>query len=136
MLCTRKKFKPVTTDSGHGYRVYPNILDIFSRKCVGWRLSRSIDAQLTLLNGLIHHSDRGIQYASSEYVECLKHFDISISMSRKGNVYDNAFAESFMKTLKNEEVDMNEYETFEDAYQKGCIHQLGMCLRMNLKRRF
>lgn len=106
------------------------ILDLFSRKCVGWALSRNIDAQLTLdalnmaikerkhlgLIGLIHHSDRGVQYVSSLYVERLEEEDIKISMSRKGNVYDNAWAESFMKTLKVEEVYMNEYETFDDVY--------------------
>jgi transposase InsO family protein len=65
--------------------------------------------------GLIHHSDQGVQYASQDYVDCLKKNNILISMSRKGNPYDNAFAESFIKTLKWEEVYLNEYETFEDA---------------------
>ena len=65
--------------------------------------------------GLIHHSDQGVQYASRDYVDCLGKHDIEISMSRKGNPYDNAFAESFIKTLKVEEVYLNEYETFEDA---------------------
>jgi len=65
--------------------------------------------------GLIHHSDQGVQYASQDYVDCLKKHNIQISMSRKGNPYDNAFAESFIKTLKWEEVYLNEYETFEDA---------------------
>ncbi len=106
------------------------ILDLFSRKCIGWALSRNIDAQLTLnaLNmavaarkslgflGLIHHSDRGVQYASKAYVERLLELGIKISMSGKGNAYDNAFAESFMKTLKVEEVYINEYETFNDVH--------------------
>jgi len=61
-------------------------------------------------------SDQGVQYASHDYVDCLKKHSILISMSRKGNPYDNAFAESFIKTLKVEEVYLNEYETFEDAY--------------------
>lgn len=105
------------------------IEDIFSRKCIGWSLSRDIDTNLTLsalnmaisarqkfdLSNLIHHSDQGVQYASDEYVNKLNELGIKISMSRKGNVYDNAFAESFMKTLKVEEVYLNEYETFEDA---------------------
>ncbi|HEY9246529.1 MAG TPA: integrase core domain-containing protein, partial [Candidatus Methanoperedens sp.] len=69
------------------------------------------------LTGLIHHSDQGVQYASKEYVYCLKEHGIQISMSRKGNPYDNAFAENFIKTLKCEEVYLNEYETFKDAFQ-------------------
>lgn len=105
------------------------IMDIFSRKCVGWALGREINTLLTLsalsmaiskrkvfgFVNLIHHSDRGVQYASGEYVEMLKSHGIKISMSRSGNPYDNAFAESFNKTLKVEEVYINEYETFEDA---------------------
>ena len=67
-------------------------------------------------SGLIHHSDRGVQYASQAYTDRLKELGIVISMSGKGNAYDNAFAESFMKTLKVEEVYIKEYETFEDAY--------------------
>jgi putative transposase len=107
------------------------IIDVFSRRCVGWDLSRNIDTQLTLnallkalqtrktddLKNLIHHSDQGVQYASMEYVNYLKDIGIQISMSRKGNPYDNAFAESFMKTLKYEEVYLNEYGTFNDAIQ-------------------
>jgi len=107
------------------------IIDIFSRKCIGWALSREINTQLTLnalemgiskrksfgLLNLIHHSDRGVQYASNDYVELLQKYGIRISMSRSGNPYDNAFAETFMKTLKIEEVYINEYETFEDAYK-------------------
>ena len=69
------------------------------------------------LTGLIHHSDQGVQYASKDYVNCLKKHNILISMSRKGNTYDNAFAESFIKTLKVEEVYLNEYGTFKDAYK-------------------
>lgn len=105
------------------------IIDVFSRRCIGWELSRYIDTDLTLnalrkafrtrkgdnLKDLIHHSDQGVQYASKEYVDCLKRYGILISMSRKGNPYDNAFAESFIKTLKCEEVYLNEYGTFNDA---------------------
>jgi len=107
------------------------ILDLFTRKCIGWQLGRYIDTQLTLdalhqalckrwnptLQGLIHHSDQGVQYASTQYVELLKDHGFQISMSRKGNPYDNAFVESFMKTLKYEEVYLNEYNTYSDAYQ-------------------
>jgi transposase InsO family protein len=105
------------------------IIDVFSRRCIGWELNRHIDTDLTLnalrkafrtrkgddMKGLIHHSDQGVQYASREYVDCLKRYGILISMSRKGNPYDNAFAESFIKTLKCEEVYLNEYGTFNDA---------------------
>ena len=66
-------------------------------------------------SGLIHHSDRGVQYTSMAFTECLRNHGIQISNSRKGNPYDNAFVESFFKTLKYEEVYLNEYETFEDA---------------------
>ena len=105
------------------------IIDLFSRKCIGWHLSNDIDTYLSLnaldmaiaarqqlgFDSLIHHSDRGVQYASNDYIQKLEEFGIKISMSRSGNPYDNAFAESFMKTLKVEEVYMNEYEAFEDA---------------------
>ncbi len=69
------------------------------------------------LTGLIHHSDQGVQYASHEYVQCLLDHGILISMSSKGNAYENAFAESFIKTLKYEEVYLNEYLSFEDALE-------------------
>jgi putative transposase len=103
------------------------VLDAWSRRCIGWKLSRTIDTHLTLaaLNqaietrqpqaGLIHHSDRGVQYASTAYVERLRTIDARVSMSAKGNPYDNAKAESFFKTLKREEVQLTDYETFADA---------------------
>jgi len=108
-----------------------SILDVFSRKCIGWRLKRDIDTSLALnalnmalqnrkeigFNSLIHHSDQGVQYASDNYVKVLQENGIKISMSRKGNPYDNAFAESFNKTIKVEEIYINEYETFEEAYK-------------------
>lgn len=107
------------------------IIDIYSRKCVGWELSRRIDTDLALnaldmaitkraslgFSELIHHSDRGVQYAAHAYVERLKALGIRISMTQSGNPRENAFAESFMKTLKVEEVYLKEYNTFEDAYQ-------------------
>ena len=106
------------------------IIDIFSRKCIGWDLGRRIDAVLALnalamalserealgFDELVHHSDQGVQYASHEYVDMLEKHGIRVSMSRRGNPYDNAFAESFMKTLKAEEVYMNEYRTFDEAH--------------------
>ena len=107
------------------------IIDVFSRKCIGWKLGRDIDAKLALaaldmalsnrkgtdISNLIHHSDQGVQYASSEYVAKLKENCIRISMSRKGNPYDNAFAESYIKTIKYEEVYLWEYETFDVAHK-------------------
>jgi len=103
------------------------LLDAFSRRCIGWAISRHIDTQLTLaalqmaLNtrtihaGLIHHSDRGVQYAAADYVAVLHAHKIEISMSRTGNPYDNAKAERFMRTLKYEEIYMNDYETLAEV---------------------
>lgn len=162
LLVKRKKFKPITTQSNHGLKVYPNlakdkritkpnqlwvadityiyllygfvylavIIDLFSRKCIGWFLGKNVDTQLTLsalnnaiesrkylgFNELIHHSDRGVQYAADAYISRLNQLNIRVSMGGKGNAYDNAFAESFMKTLKVEEVYIKEYRTFEEAY--------------------
>lgn len=106
------------------------ILDVFSRKVVGWAISLRIDTELTRAalrmaietrrppKGCIHHSDRGVQYAAHEYVDDLNTAGLLISMSRKGNPYDNAWAESFMKTLKNEEVYLWDYKTFEDVKRR------------------
>jgi transposase InsO family protein len=103
------------------------ILDAFSRRVIGWALGRTLEADLTVEAlrkaisrgrvepGLVHHSDRGIQYASKAYTEMLSAHDIRISMSRRGNPYDNAKAESFMKTLKYEEVYRTEYRDYRDA---------------------
>ena len=103
------------------------ILDVFSRRAVGWAVGPDLDTELPLAAleqafaerrpapGLVHHSDRGTQYASHKYVDKLRENGVKISMSRKGNPYDNAFAESFMKTLKTEEVHCNEYATLAEA---------------------
>jgi putative transposase len=103
------------------------VLDAFSRRVIGWALGRTLEARLAVVAlamalaerkpqpGLIHHSDRGVQYASQEYTEMLKRHKAQISMSRKGNPYDNAACESFMKTLKYEEVYRNEYRDFAEA---------------------
>ena len=159
LLCVRKARWIRTTNSTHGYRIYPNvakdmvltglnqlwvadityvrlvrefvylavILDAFSRRVIGWTLNHRIDSALCLTAlvmalrtrtpapGLVHHSDRGVQYASDEYVTALTANSITISMSRKGNPYDNAKAESFIKTLKHEEVLINEYADLIEA---------------------
>jgi len=104
------------------------ILDACSRRVIGWALGRSLENDLALqalrqaleqrrpAAGLVHHSDRGVQYASHEYIALLQAQGITISMSRKGNPYDNAIAESFMKTLKYEEVYRDDYEDLREAH--------------------
>src|ERR1700730_17720680 len=104
------------------------VLDAFSRKVIGWALETHLRAELAIAaldmavaarrptrGGLIHHSDRGVQYACGDYTKILRDQDIQPSMSRVGNPYDNAKAESFMKTLKQEEVDGSAYRDVADA---------------------
>jgi putative transposase len=103
------------------------VLDAWSRKVVGYAISRSMDARIAVAalkaairnrnppKGGIHHSDRGSQYASEAYCELLTAHGLTGSMSRRGNPYDNAKAESFMKTLKVEAVYLAAYEMFEDV---------------------
>jgi putative transposase len=159
LLCVRRRSFVRTTDSRHGFKVYPNlarkmvltdinqlwvadityirlqaefvylavILDAYSRRVIGWELSRSLRAELALgalcmalkgrrlAPGLVHHSDRGVQYAANDYTQLLRDHQVQISMSRRGNPYDNAQAESFMKTLKYEEVYRSDYRDERDA---------------------
>jgi transposase InsO family protein len=159
LLCLRKRKFVVTTDSGHDWRVYPNlaaslemtainqlwladityirlleefiylavILDAYSRRAIGWALDSRMETSLTLAaltmalterrpaTGLIHHSDQGVQYASGDYVAALERHRIRISMSRRGNPWDNARCESFMKTLKAEEVYRSDYRNLAEA---------------------
>jgi putative transposase len=101
------------------------ILDAFSRKVVGWALDRSLASRLAISAleqaivrrqpppGLVHHSDRGVQYASADYVKLVLEHQMIPSMSRPANPYDNASCESFMKTLKREEINANDYHTLE-----------------------
>src|ERR1043166_7670752 len=101
------------------------ILDAYSRKVVGWALDRTLAARLPLQAleaaiaerqpppGLVHHSDRGVQYASGDYVRMLRKHGIIPSMSRPANPHDNASCESFMKTLKREEIYANSYRSEE-----------------------
>lgn len=135
------------------------ILDAFSMKVIGWAISMRIDTELTRTalrmaletrrpqEGCIHHSDRGVQYAAHEYVGDLTAAGLRISMSRKGNPYDNAQAESFIKTLKNEEVYLWDYKTFEDVKnripyfieectkRKGYIQLWDIVHQMSMKQR-
>ena len=161
LLCLRKRlFRPATTDSRHGWRIWPNlarhmeptapnqlwvadityvrlaetfvylavILDAYSRKVVGWALADHLRAELALealemalatrtvvRHGLVHHSDRGIQYACGDYIARLEAAGIQPSMSRVACPYDNAMAESFMKTLKQEEVNGSAYRDLAHA---------------------
>ncbi len=103
------------------------ILDAYSRRVIGWALDRTLETELALAAlrmalsrrsigpGLVHHSDRGVQYASRDYTDLLQSRRIQISMSRKGNPWDNAACESFLKTLKYEEVYRSEYRDLVEA---------------------
>ena len=160
LLCLRvRAFVPPTTDSRHGWQVFPNlvrwikttainqiwvadityvrlneefaylavVIDVHSRRVVGWAIENHLGTILAIralkmalqtrkpAPGMIHHSDRGIQYACAEYVEVLNNHGIQISMSRVGNPYDNAKAESFMKTLKHEEVNGQQYRDIQQV---------------------
>jgi putative transposase len=109
------------------------VLDAFSRRVIGWALDRHLEDDLAIAalemafrrrtppEGLTHHSDRGVQYASHDYTGLLKQHGVRISMSRSGNPYDNATCESFMKTLKYEEVYRQEYRDLADA--RACIER-------------
>jgi transposase InsO family protein len=161
LLCLRRKgFVPATTDSRHGWKVWPNlarrlipttvnqlwvadityvrlaesfvylavVLDAYSRRVVGWAMADHLRAKLALAalhmaldnrevvaGGLVHHSDRGVQYACGDYMAVLERHAIQPSMSRPGCPYDNAMAESFIKTLKQEEVDGHSYRDLAEA---------------------
>jgi putative transposase len=162
LLCRRRRRFVATTDSKHGFHVYPNLarrleltglnqlwladityirlrqefvylaalLDACSRKVVGWALGKTLSTNLTLKAleqaiakrkppaGCIHHSDRGVQYACDQYVKTLLRSGFQISMSLKGNPYDNAKMESFFKTLKQEEVYLNDYRDHHEAGER------------------
>lgn len=109
------------------------VLDVFTRAVRGWCLSRTIDQQLTLdalvmalheRRPQIHHSDQGVQYASSAYVELLQLLGVHISMAAVGKAEENGYAERFMRTIKEEEVDLSEYRDFADAN-----HQIGIFIQ-------
>jgi putative transposase len=116
-------------ETGEGWLYLAAVLDVFSRKIVGWSMGENIDTELvkSALDmavrqrkpdiGLLHHSDRGVQYASGDYQQKLKDLDIVCSMSRKGNCWDNAMMESFFGSLKTECVYQQKYKTREQAKQ-------------------
>jgi transposase InsO family protein len=127
------------------------ILDAFSRRVIGWALERYLDAELTLqalrlalrtremTPGLVHHSDRGVQYACADYIELLIKSGIRISMSRAANPYDNAQCERFMRTLKYEEVYLSDYDTLAEARRsiKHFLERVSdeLCKRVSVQRR-
>jgi putative transposase len=118
------------------------IMDVFTRAIRGWNLSRWLDQGLTLVAlrqaladraPAIHHSDQGMQYAAGDYIELLREHDAQISMAAPGNPEENGYAERLIRTIKEEEVDLSEYEDFADAlgrighfieevYQRKRIH--------------
>lgn len=114
----------------NGFVFLAVILDLYSRKVIGWSISKRIDQALTLNalkmalarrnppRGVIHHSDRGVQYLCKEYTALLLEHGFEISCSARGNPYDNAFVESFMKTLKDNEVYLWAYETLLDVIER------------------
>jgi putative transposase len=161
-LFLKKKRRYVrTTNSEHGFDVYPNlikdlkitrlnqvwvsdityiritngfvylavVIDLYSRKVIGWEISKKIDGELVLgatsmafqkrgcPRGVIHHSDRGVQYLCDKHIKFLNENKFKISCAAKGNPYENAFAESFMKTLKSNQVDLFKYETIVDVIE-------------------
>jgi putative transposase len=112
-----------------GFLYLAVVMDLYSRKVIGWELSRKIDENLTCsalemaiaargdCEGVIHHADRGVQYCSTKYRMLLAEHGLKPSSSRKGNPYDNAAMERFMRTLKQEEVYLRHYETIEDVLE-------------------
>lgn len=159
LLCVRKRKFVVTTDSGHGRKVYPNlaaqmkltgvdqlwvadityirletefvflavVIDAFSRRVIGWELGRNMEDDLTIAAlrkalesrrpppGLVHHSDRGSQYTSGDYIQLLKDHGAQVSMSHKGSPWENGACESWIKTFKSEEVYQQEYRNMAEA---------------------
>ena len=103
------------------------IMDVFTRTIRGWHLSRNLDQALTLTalqralaqhRPEIHHSDQGMQYAATAYVELLQQHDVQISMAAVGKAWENGYAERLMRTIKEEEVDLSEYRDYDDACQQ------------------
>lgn len=113
--------------TNEGWLYLASVMDLYSRKIVGWAMDKTMTKELVIAalkmaykrqkpgKGVIHHSDRGVQYASNEYQKLLKNYNMIGSMSRKGNCYDNACIESFHGILKRELVYQTRYKTREDA---------------------
>jgi len=144
---------------GHEFVYAAVILDLFSRRVVGWAVGPGLETELPLAAlkqalserrpkpGLIHHSDQGTQYASNKYVDELRQNEVKISMSRKGNPYDNAFAESFMKTLKGRKSTATSTPRWprhrrrsgassrRSTIASGCTRRWAMCPRRSSKKR-
>lgn len=112
---------------GNGFVYLAVIMDVFTRAIRGWSLSRDLDTHLTLaaLQAALtlclpetHHSDQGVQYAAQEYVALLHQYHVQISMASQGKPEENGYAERLMRTIKEEEVDLSDYNDFADAYQQ------------------
>jgi putative transposase len=112
---------------GQGFVFLAIVLDVFTRSVRGWALSPACDTELTLTAlrmaladrvPLIHHSDQGVQYAAHAYVDELRKYAIRISMAAVGKAEENGYAERFMRTIKEEEVDLSDYRDFSDAYSQ------------------
>lgn len=111
----------------HGFVYLAVIMDVFTRAIRGWHLDRSLDQNLTLTalrKALethcpeIHHSDQGLQYAATDYTDLLQQHNIQISMAEVGEPTQNGYAERLMRTIKEEEVDLSDYQDYYDAYQQ------------------
>jgi putative transposase len=111
----------------NGFVYLAVLMDVFTRAIRGWHLDRSLDQSLTLTalqNALkthcpeIHHSDQGLQYAATAYTDLLKQHSIQISMAEVGEPTQNGYAERLMRTIKEEEVDLSDYQDYYDAYQQ------------------
>ena len=112
---------------GQGFVYLAVLMDVFTRAIRGWHLGRSLDQELTLTalkkalahgRPEIHHSDQGVQYAATAYVELLEEMGVAISMAEVGEVTQNGYAERLIRTIKEEEVDLSDYEDYHDAYRQ------------------
>jgi putative transposase len=122
-----------------GFGYLAAVLDVFTRQVRGWHLGRSLAQDLTLTalrraltqgTPQIHHSDQGVQYAAQAYVQTLEQAQVQISMAHVGRAWENGYAERFMRTLKEEEVDLSDYQDFRDA-----TTQLGHFLEEGYRRK-
>ncbi len=112
---------------GQGFVYLAVLMDVFTRSIRGWQLGRSLDGELSLTalrraltrgTPEIHHSDQGVQYAATGYVELLRERGVAISMAEVGQAWQNGYAERLMRTIKEEEVALTEYQDFHDAYSQ------------------